>query len=271
MIKKIIIVLINIVLVLIPFFPITEDFFPAPVGNSDFVAYLLSCFGISVLMILLMLIIKKDLFTGFYNLKSTALLLFFLGMLVMIPLHLGPPRIDEAIFPSVHIEKTRYALLIVAVLIFFTSIPLFLKKYWSILKRFDKLIVVPIIICLPILLWDNYDSFMISEKLKDWISSGKSGKDFFEQFVGARKYWHTTGRLLTYVSIIWFAVILMHHSFIKKWKGIVIGVFGIIGIVFCFLFLFVDNNFYFPFMIPAIVMAPAYWLGLSLLNEKPNP
>jgi hypothetical protein len=38
--------------------------------------------------------------------------------------------------------------------------------------------------------------------------------------------------------------------------------------VFYFLFNFVNAAFYFPFMIPAIAMAPVYWLGIYLLTSK---
>lgn len=268
--KKILSIIINILLVLIPFFPITENFTSNPVTNAEFGSYLGICIGIFVLMILLMFILKKDFLIGTYPLKRTAILLFILGMTVMIPLHLGPPKGDETIFSVSHIEKTRYALLIVSVLIFYAAVYYFLKNKWNILSRVDKLILVPLIVAFFILMWDNYDSFMYTEKIKEWIDSGKNPKDFYEQYILKNKYLHTVGRFSTYISIVWFVFLLTKNSFIKKWKGIVLGIFGIVGSVFCFLFLFVNHQFYFPFMIPAIVMAPAYWLGLSLVNQKIN-
>jgi len=268
--KKLLNILINIILVLIPFFPVLENFFPNQVENSTFGLYLLHCVGISVLMIVLLLIVRKDFITGVYNLKSTAILLFILGMIVMIPLHLGPPRNDEALFASAHIEKTRYGLLILAVCIAYLAVFLFLKKHWAVLKIGERMILIPFLAGLPFLLWDNYDSFTFAEKLKSWIDSGKNSKDFFLQYIVVSENWRAAGRILLYVSTVWFSVILMHHSFIKKWKGITIALFGITGILFCLAFLFVNSDLYFPFMIPAIVMAPLYWLGLSLLNEKSN-
>lgn len=266
--KKLLNIIINAILVLIPFFPILENFFPNQVDNSTFGSYLLHCLGICVVMLILMLIATRDFVSSFFNLKLTAILLFILGMIVMIPLHLGPPRSDESLIASSNIEKTRYALLIIAVVVVYVAVFLFLKKYWTQLNTIEKLIIIPLIAGLPFLLWDNYDSFMFTEKLIEWKNSGKDSKDFFLQYVVIYENWRAAGRILLYLSTIWFAIILMHHSFIKKWKGIVITIFSIIGVLFCFGFLFVSSDLYFPFMVPAIVMAPLYWLGLSILNEK---
>lgn len=266
--KKLFNIIINAILVLIPFFPILENFFPNQVDNSTFGSYLLHCLVISVLMLVLMLISTRDYVSSFFGLKLTAILLFILGMIVMIPLHLGPPRSDESLIVSSYIEKTRYALLIIAVVIVYIAIFLFLKKFWTRLNTFEKLITIPLIAGLPFLLWDNYDSFMFTEKLNDWKNSGKDSKDFFLQYVIIYENWRATGRILLYISTIWFAIILMHHSLIKKWKGIIITIFSIIGVLFCFGFLFVNSDLYFPFMVPAVVIAPLYWLGLSILNEK---
>lgn len=266
--KKILSIIINILLVLIPFLPITENFTSNPVAPAEFGSYLGICVGIFVLMIFLLFILKKDFLIGTYPLKRTAILLFLVGMIVMIPLHLGPPREDETLFEASHVEKTRYALLILAVLILYFAIFLYLKQYWNTLKTSGKLIVLPLILALPILLWDSGDSFFFTEKIRSWVDSGKDSKTFFVEYVVKNVNYYAAGRILLYISIAWLTIILMHHSFIKKWKGNVIGLFCVIGIIFCFLFLNGNPDFYFPFMVPAIVLAPAYWLGLSLFSEK---
>lgn len=249
------------ILILIPFLPITENIFPNQIDPSTFSNYLITCLSISGLMLLLMWIAKR-------NTSKIGFLLFLLGILVMIPLHLGPPREDESILTASYIEKTRYGFLILAVFAFYSAVYLFLKKHWTTLKISESIILIPLLVSFPILLWDNFRSFMFTEKIKHWIDSGKDSKTFFSEYILSNVIWYATGRILLYISIIGFSVILMHHSFIKKWKGISIGIFGIIGIIFCFIFLSGKPEFYFPFMIPAVVMAPAYWLGLALLSNS---
>ena len=40
-------------------------------------------------------------------------------------------------------------------------------------------------------------------------------------------------------------------------------------ISFCILFIINGFDHYFPFMVPAIALAPVYWIGITLLS-KPN-
>lgn len=263
--KKILSVIANALLILLPFYPVTENFL-IRVDNRNFFSYILICICLSALMLLLMLFIGSNFLKHQYGLKPTALLLFILGMIVMIPLHLGPPREGETLLEAKNIERFRYSLLIVAVIVLYAAVYLFLKTHWQYLKISGKLIVVPLLIGLPILLWDNYDSFSFSSQITGWMKSGKNAKDFFPQYE-FHDHWRAVGRIQLYIIAAWLGMLLSAKSFISKWAGIVIAIFSVTGIGFCVAFLIKGPAFYFPFMVPAIAMAPAYWLGVALLNN----
>lgn len=262
-------ILFALLLVLIPYLPLSELYFGDQIQPVTFLEYVgFSCF-IGLLMIVILALLNRWFLMSSYSVKYPAILLFILGIIIMFPLHLGAPRQNETLISSAGIEKIRYTTLAMAVFTFYLAIFLYLRNFWHVFNAFDKAIVLPLIVALPILVWDNYSSFMLSEELKLWISDGHVAKEF-ENHHDFKENWRAAGRILLYVSILWFIISLVRHHFIKRWKAIVLALFCLVGIGFCFAFVFADPNLYFPFMVPAVVLAPAYWAGLALLTEHPE-
>ena len=268
MLKKILQPVGNIFLLLLPFFSLTENIYPV-VNNENFPGYLLTCSIIGLLIIALGFFAYNSNSSTIINppkLSLAAWLLLALGILAMIPLHMGPPREDATLLTSATLEKTRYAMLLLAVIVFFIAVILTLKPLWPTLNIAGKAIIVPLLLTLFISLWDHYDSYMFSSKLAAWTGSGKTADNFFPSY-NFHEAWRTAGRILLYVVTVWLSVILAGKSIIKIWVAVLLVIFCLAGTGSCIMFLLTGPQFYFPFMVPAIVLAPAYWLGIVLLNR----
>ncbi|MDR6195074.1 hypothetical protein [Siphonobacter sp. SORGH_AS_0500] len=249
-----------IVLLVLPFFPITENFFPPEeqVDNQTFGTYVAICIGIVAIGTGLIFTLKKS------N-PISGWLFFAIGMTAIFPLHLGPPRMDGSLLTFAIIEQFRYGLLLLAtLLLFFGGLNVLTPIRGVQPKTFFAILIVTILFNL----WDNYSSFMLSSEMKNWVAEGKSPNDFSVQF-NFQITWRTLARIGLYLTEIILTFILLKQLEIKKWQLISLSAFCIIGIIFCILCL-LDNfeNFYFPFMVPAIALAPAYWLGIALLTNK---
>ena len=249
-----------IILLLLPFVPITENFF-APetqIENQTFLKYILICLGITAVGFGLISFAKKS------NSKS-GWLLFAIGFVAMIPLHLGQPRMGSDLLTFSSIEQFRYGILIFATTLLF----LVGLKIISPLKSVQSKIFLGILIITTLInLWDNYTSFMLGSKLKNWISDGKNADDFFAQF-DFQIMWLTFARISLYITAIVLTYISFKNSEIKKWQFALLSIFCLVGIVFCIMCLQTGfQNYYFPFMIPAIALAPSFWIGITLLGNK---
>ena len=263
MLKKIFSVIINVILILIPFFPVLENFFPK-VDHTNFSSYLLCCAMVSLLMLGLVFLLRLDK-NAQPKLFGATWLFFALGIIVMVPLHMGAPKKGVELLQSATEEKVRYAMLLLAIVLFAVGTIAALKPFWKSLKPIGKAILFPLGIAVLIAIWDNADSLMFSAKLIKWIDSGKNVNDFFQNY-NFHQVWRAIGRMLLYVNAAWLSVVLYKQAIFKKWIAVGLTIFCLIGVGFCIAFLVVSPAFYFPFMVPALAMAPSYWIGIALLN-----
>ncbi len=199
--------------------------------------------------------------------ENKAFAFFLLGMVVAPPLTIGIPETSPRLLERVAEEHFRYGLLFLAALIFVIGFVRLLKWKWDYLSRFHKAILIPFGVSVLLLLWDAASSYNFSSELKDWIAKGQKAEDFFPDY-NFRELLRTFGRSLIYVITPWLSYILFSLGQLKKWQLLVQCLFCALGILFFFLFNFVDTQFYFPFMIPAVAFAPVYWLGLMLISRN---
>ena len=249
----------TIVLLLLPFSPITENFFPPEnqVDEQTFFKYILLCLGIIVIGFGLIYFLKKtNLISGW--------LLFAIGMTAIFPLHLGPPREDAQLLTFSSIEKFRYGMLLISVLLLVLG---GLKILGGEKTTLVKITITILAITALLNIWDNFSSFMFSSKMQDWVSKRKNADDFFKQF-DYNVIWRTMSRVSLYISAILIAFVLSTQTKLRIWQFILLTVFCLIGIVFCILFSAKGFQYYFPFMVPAIALAPSYWIGIALLSNK---
>ncbi len=107
--KKIFQIVAILILIVLPFLPITENVLaPAlQVDNKNFGMYIgISLLIITVGVLLILFLIKKQM--------TLAWLLLSIGLIAMIPLHLGAPRMGADLLTSSGIEQFRYGILLVA-------------------------------------------------------------------------------------------------------------------------------------------------------------
>lgn len=248
-------------MVILPFSTILSNFSPYWTNHS-FTDFLIASLVFAIVSLLLgAFITRANLFT------HPAFLFFLLGICIAPPLMLGPPENTALLLERATEEKFRYGMLFVASLVFAAGFIVIVKKYWSQFSVVNKTILIPFAIAVVLLLWDNYSAFMMSNELAGWVKDGKKGNDFFVSY-DYHESLRTTGRTLLYILIALLTIMLAGWAVVRKWVFIVLIIFCVIGVVFFFLFIFMGYQFYFPFMVPAIAMAPAYWLGISLLTGK---
>lgn len=261
MVSRIIKTAASILLALLPYSTALSYFSPYGTAHSfqDYVVASIVFAWVSLLLVWIM--------GGKNFFKKDGFIFALLGMLVAPPLMLGIPEISPRLLERTTEEHFRYGLLIVATLAFAAGFILLIKKVWQNLSGFNKLIIVPFTLCVVLMLWDNFSSYQFSSELKSWIAAGNKAEAFFPQYTFHELY-RTLGRSLLFILIPWLGYILLLKRQIKKWQWWWLSVFSLTGIVFFFLFNFVGFQFYFPFMIPAIALAPVYWLGLMLISGK---
>ena len=261
--KTILRTLVVIIIMLLPFLPISESFFEpnTQIDNQTFSTFIFICLAIIFAGFILMYLLKPK-----WSIPGVLLLL--IGFIALIPLHLGAPRTDAGLLTFSKIEQFRYSLLIIAtLLLFFAGF-----KILNPIRNIQSKIFFTILIVATLLnLWDNYSSFMLSSEMKNWVADGKNPNDFFAQF-NFQITWRTLARISLYLITVLLTFSLLNKLEIRKWQFIALSIFCIIGIIFCTLCLLNNfENFYFPFMIPAVALAPAYWTGIALLaNRKIN-
>jgi len=258
--KKILQIIAVIILVVLPYYPITENFFPpeAQVDNNTFGAYIIICAVLIVAGILL-------LFSCLASNHTAGWLLFVMGLMTLIPLHLGPPRMNADLLVAAGIEKFRYALLIIATVLLFMAGIKIIEPFKSAQSK-----MILFVLCITALLnvWDNYSSFMLNRDMESWVANGKNADNFMMQF-NFHIAWRTLARISLYVTAIALSFLSLKQRNIRKWQCTAINIFCLAGIAFCVLCLLSGfQQYYFPFMIPAIALAPAYWLGITLLTKK---
>jgi len=259
MLKRILQIIAGFILIILPFWPITENLFPpeAQVDNQTFSKYLLLCSIIIVVALGLVYFQKAQ--------KTLAGWLFFaIGMAAIFPLHLGPPRENAELLNFSYIEQFRYGMLTVAILLFFAGS---FKAAAPVKTIISKVFIVFFIVATLLNIWDNFSSFMFSTEMHKWVDSGKRADDFFTNY-DYNMVWRTWARASLYAAAIWLSLLLVKQVEIRKWQFVILCIFNTIGITFCSMSLLIDAQYYYPFMVPAIALAPSYWIGLMLLCKK---
>lgn len=249
-----------ILLLLLPFLPITESFFPPekPIDQHGFTKYLLMCLGIILLGFALMSMLKKQ------N-NIAAWLLFLMGLVSLIPLHLGPPRMGPELLQAVHLEQFRYGILLMAILLLLLAgLKILTAQKTLISKIFLGILIATVLLNL----WDNFTSFQLGSELKSWVENGNQSEEFFAQY-NFKINWRALSRILLYLNAITLTAILLKWGEVKKWQFMMISLSCLTGMFFCIRCLQSGfEEFYFPFMIPAIALAPTYWIGIAWLTNK---
>lgn len=250
-----------IVLALMPYSTVLSYFSPYETAHS-FQDYVKAGICFAIISLLLMFIVAgRNLF------RKEGFFFALLGMMIAPPLMLGIPETSPKLLERTTEEHFRYGLLLLATFTFAIGFIFLIKKLWNNIAFGKKLIVVPFIVCVVLMLWDSYSSYNFSFELKKWIASGGKAEDFFPN-LNFNELYRTLGRSLLFIIMPWLSFILLSKQEIKKWQVAIVSIFSIAGIVYFFLFNFVDFQFYFPFMIPAISLAPTYWIGLILIMKN---
>ncbi|GAB3420155.1 hypothetical protein [Niabella aquatica] len=252
----------TLILILLPYSNILSGIAPYLSGHR-LADYILGSVGFAGFSVILLLIIYKKKKIAAFN--TAGWLLSLLGSIVAPPLMMGPPDWSPTLIQHTAEEHFRFGMLGVATIFFATGFFLILRQEWKELSAFNKLIIIPFISSVIIMLWDNFTSYRLSSELAYWLSTGKTADMFFSQY-DFHELLRTLGRSLVYIIIAWQSIILLQKKLLRNWVALVLPAFGFAGLIFFFLFNFLNQQFYFPFMIPAIALAPAYWLGLALLS-----
>ncbi len=253
-----------ILLVILPFSTILSNFSPYWTTTYTFKDFLTASFILAVVSWLLGWFISSP------GSNKGGIYLFVLGSVIGPPLMLGPPEEFAKLLERISEEHFRYSMLLFATILFATGFIAIIKQYRYKISTIQKFISIPFIISVILMIWDNYSSYNLSKEMNTWVSSGKNADDFILQY-DYHEFIRTSGRTLVYLSTVWLSWILFRNASIPKWTTIILTIFCGIGIICFFLFNFISPAFYFPMMVPAFVLAPAYWLGITLISrEKPD-
>ncbi|SFW66984.1 hypothetical protein [Chitinophaga sancti] len=255
--KTIAIVLLGI----LPYSTVLSNFSPYWTTTYTFRDYLVA----SLLFAIVSLLLGWWVSTG-KLLFNSGFFFFLLGLLTAPPFMIGPPEMTPKLLERTTEEHFRYGLLLLSSIVFAIGFVNILRKYWKNISLVNKLIVVPFVLCFAFLIWDNVTSYNFSTELKEWINEGRDPATFFSNY-DFQEFCRTLGRSLIYILIPWLSFILFKDGLIRKGQLIFLVLFSSIGILFFFLANFIGIQFYFPFMVPAVALAPAYWLSLMLISQ----
>jgi len=259
--NRILVAIATLLLALLPFFPLPENLMSlqTQVGNENFMSYLITCAGIMGVGVGLALYMKpaRDL---------SGWLLFSIGLLSLVPLHLGPPRTEADLLNFSVIEKFRFASLMVAVLIFVAGGFLLASPLKS---NLNKVFAAALAGTLGLGLWDHYSSLRFSDELANWVADGKNAGYFFPQY-DFNIVMRTLARTSIYAATILAAWICFKNARIKKWHLALLAIFSLLGIVFGLSYAITEDPVFYILLVPAVVFAPGYWLGMAMLFSKQN-
>lgn len=249
-----------VLLVILPFSTILSNFSPYWTTHT-FQTFLVASLILAVVSWLLGWWIAPQ------NWQKPGLYFFLLGAVIGPPLMLGPPEMSARLLERASEEHFRYGMLMLATVLFAIGFLAVSKQIANKISGLQKIIFLPFAISVILMIWDNYSSFNFSSEMSIWINSGKSAEDFILQY-DFHELIRTTGRMLAYLSTAWLSWLLFKNGCIPKWTTIILTIFCGTGILFFFLFNFIGPAFYFPMMVPAFVLAPAYWLGITMISRN---
>lgn len=251
-----------VLLSILPYSTVLSNFSPYWTTTYTFQDYVLASLLFAIVSLLLGWLVSYG-----KLLANDGFFFFLLGLLTAPPFMIGPPEETPKLLERITEEHFRYGLLLLSTLVFAIGLGVILRNYWEELSPLNKLILIPAVFCFVILIWDNWTSYNFSAELKDWEEQGKDPATFFPNYV-FHEFWRTLGRSLLYILIQWLSFILFNQARIKKPQMIFLILFSLVGVVFFFLTNLIGMQFYFPFLVPAVAMAPAYWLGLMLVSRQ---
>lgn len=253
-------VLTIILLLILPFLPLPEFYMGDVVENKSLVTYLV------VSMVIIVAGYSLARMMGQRS-EASAWILLSAGLLAIIPLHMGPPRHNEFHLSFDTLERTRFAFLLVSVLLASLASYMIVSRAQKPLNQFGILILL---ITVLTGIWDQGSSILITSAFQQWVDKGGNGKEFFDQY-NYHHPWRSVARAALYALAILVAYVLHREGRIKYWTWIVLAIFSLAGIAFCILTATLGQQFYVPFMVPAVVLAPLYWIGLAMLfNRRPS-
>lgn len=253
-----------VLLAILPYSTVLCNFSPYLTTTHTFQDYLVASLVFAIISLILgWLISSRKLFT------SWGFFFFILGLLTAPPFMLGTPEVSPILLERITEEHFRYGLLLLSTLAFGIGVAVIMFRNWQHIILVNKFILIPIVLCFILMVWDNITSYNFSAELMKWKEAGKDTAAFFPGY-DFHEFWRTLGRTLIYIIIPWLSLILIKRGSIKKGQMIFLSSFSLIGIAFFFLTNFVGMQFYFPFMVPAVALAPAYWLGLMLIGLRPR-
>lgn len=262
---KILKIIAIVLLAILPYSTVLSNFSPYWNTSATFGNYLVASLLFAIASLLLGRVVSSGKFFA-----SDGFFFFILGLLTAPPFMIGPPEESPKLLERIAEEHFRYGLLLLSVLAFIIAFTIILRKYWKNLSLVNKLILVPAVSCFVLLIWDNATSYNFSTELMDWKAEGRDISTFFPNY-NYHTFWRTLGRSLIYILIPWLSLILFREARIKKAQMVFLMLFSLVGVVFFLLTNFIGMQFYFPLMVPAVALAPAYWLGLMLLSERKVP
>lgn len=259
MLKKVLRVITNILLCVLLASGVLTPFAPAK-GVYTFPVFLLAA-GIFALVVVLLGIAADR------KQYPAAWALLIMGIVFTIPLSMDAPPPADIWLKTAGQERFRFALLLLSSLLFAGGMMAVLRTKWALLPAVHKLIILPLLAGVAISLWDFIDLFWVDRKIAGWVNEGKNINDFFVYY-NFHAPLRAAGRLLIYLTTGWLCIILWRQLVIKGWVALLLNIFCMAGIIFCSLFVLMGPDFYFPFMVPAVALAGAYWLGVALLNKR---
>ena len=248
----------SVLLIILPFSTLLSNFSPY-LSPHSFKDYLIACFIYALVLILLALYLSSKRIRE--NLKNGSLAWVALGVVIGPPLMLGPPEFTN-LLQRVTEEHFRYGLLLISSILFLIGSSQILQRIKA--KSYTWILLLAIV---AISLWDNITSYNFHKVMETWIADGNQSSKFLFKY-NFHEIVRTGGRTLIYVFVLVIGYQLYKSAQIKRWVWLTLSVFSLIGVVFYFLFNYVSVELYFPFMIPAVALAPVYWLGTNLLTNK---
>lgn len=258
-----------LLLCLSPFAGILIRFAPSG-GQYSFAAFLIASGVFLTILFILACFVAGGLPHKSPGKIPPATWLFILtGLIFTIPLNMDAPPFDAALWLQTSDQQQfRFLLLILAYLVFFAGI---LSFAWK--KRRE----LPVFFLILLLLAGTYsvvagiaaslDSLSISGHIRNWIAAGNRTEEFFFHYRPSGIF-GMTDRPGTYIAIIILCLAIKYLQLINIWALAGLLLFCLAGIIVSVIFLRTGNpEYYFPFMVPAIALAPAYWLGIQGLAK----
>lgn len=259
-----------ILLCLLPFAGVLMRFAPST-GQYSFAEFLVaSLIFISFLFVLGCFVAKGLPHQSPGKMPPATWLFLLAGLIFTIPLNMNAPPFDPgAWLATAAQQQTRFSLLLAAYLVFLAGITGFV---WN---RRKELPVSLTVLLIAFALYsvvagvgDCMDALSISGQINDWTTKGNPVEEFFLQYKPSNIF-GMTDRAGFYVTTIVLCIAAAYLKLINIWALLFLSVFCLTGIIVSVLFLRSGNpDYYFPFMVPAVALAPAYWLGVVGLKKS---